>query len=106
MGEVGEEVESTVVPEEHNEESLVNLEKYSEDVVRMDEAVGAAAIPYQHNKESIGSIHDNKKPTDKGNDEIQKPDKYDLITEETSGDTEDQDEGASSHPKVTKYQDA
>ena len=60
MGEVGEEVESTVVPEEHNEESLVNLEKYSEDVVRMDEAVGAAAIPYQHNKESIGSIHDNK----------------------------------------------
>ena len=45
----------------------MNIEKYSADIVTMDEAVEDAAVPGQQNEEAIGNLRDNKKQIDNDN---------------------------------------
>ena len=45
MGEVGEEDEATVVPEKLFKESIMNIEKASENVRTTDNAVKASNVP-------------------------------------------------------------
>ena len=53
VGEVGEEVEATVVTEKQIEESSMNIETVSAYVGTMDESVEADAVPDQQNEKSV-----------------------------------------------------
>ena len=50
MGEVGEEVEATVVPEKQFKESSMNIETASANIRTMDEAANAASVPNKQNE--------------------------------------------------------
>ena len=64
---MGEELEAAVVPEKHNKESMMNLEKYLEDFGTIDEELEAAAVTDQQNKEAIGDLQDITKSTNNEN---------------------------------------
>ena len=56
-----------VVPEKHNKESMMNLEKYLEDFGTIDEELEAAAVTDQQNEEAIGDLQDITKSTNNEN---------------------------------------